>query len=90
MNEISLITLEGINIDIDKPEDKEKKARRLTDYAFRLIREESGMSRKEFSEWLNIPYRTMQEWELGRSSMPPYVLELIEYKVRNEKKEGRI
>ena len=55
-----------------------------------MIREESGMSRKEFSEWLNIPYRTMQEWELGRRSMPPYVLELIEYKVRNEKKEGRI
>ena len=90
MNEISLITLEGINIDIDKPEDKERKARRITDYAFRMSREESGMSRKEFSEWLNIPYRTMQEWELGRRSMPPYVLELIEYKVRNEKKEGRI
>ena len=24
------------------------------------------MNRKEFSEWLGIPYRTMQEWELGR------------------------
>ena len=88
MSDISLITLDGINIDIDKQEDKERKARRLTDNAFRMIREESGMSRKEFSEWLNIPYRTMQEWELGRRSMPPYVLELIEYKVRNEKKEG--
>ena len=88
MSDISLITSDGINIDIDRQEDKERKARRLTDYAFRMIRAESGMSRKEFSEWLNIPYRTMQEWELGRRSMPPYVLELIEYKVRNEKKEG--
>ena len=90
MSEISYITAEGISIDIDRLEDKEVKGRRLTSYAFKMIRAESGMSRKEFSEWLKIPYRTMQEWELGRRSMPPYVLELIEYKVRNEKEKGRI
>ena len=42
-------------------------------YAFKMIREESGMNRKDFAEWLGIPYRTMQEWELGRRAMPKYV-----------------
>ena len=48
------------------------------------------MNRKEIAEWLGIPYRTMQEWELGRRAMPQYVLDLIVYKVRNEKKQGNI
>ena len=30
-------------------------------YAFKMVREESGMNRKDFAEWLGIPYRTMQE-----------------------------
>ena len=51
---------------------------------FIKIRESSGMNRKEFAEYLNIPYRTMQEWELGRRAMPKYVLELIDFKVRQE------
>ena len=51
---------------------------------FIKIRESSGMNRKEFAEYLNIPYRTMQDWELGKSSMPKYVLELIDFKVRKE------
>ena len=42
------------------------------------------MKRKEFAKYLNIPYRTMQDWELGKSSMPKYVLELIDFKVRKE------
>jgi DNA-binding transcriptional regulator YiaG len=41
------------------------------------------MNRKDFSDWLGIPYRTMQEWELGRRVMPEYVLRLIAYKVLN-------
>ena len=51
---------------------------------FIKIRESSGMNRKEFAEYLNIPYRTMQDWELGKSSMPKYVLELIDFKVKQE------
>ena len=56
----------------------------MTAYAFKQIREKSGMSRPEFAEYLGIPYRTMQEWELGRRAMPDYVLRLIAYKVRIE------
>ena len=52
--------------------------------------DEKTKERKEFAEWLGIPYRTMQEWELGRRAMPQYVLDLIAYKVRNEKEKGKI
>ncbi|MBP3802619.1 MAG: XRE family transcriptional regulator, partial [Oribacterium sp.] len=55
---------------------------------FKVIREQSGMNRTEFAKWLGVPYRTMQEWELGRRQMPDYVLRLIAYKVANEKREG--
>lgn len=57
---------------------------------FKAIREMTGMNRKDFSDWLGIPYRTMQEWELGRRQMPDYVLRLIAFKVRVEMNEGRI
>ena len=59
-------------------------------YAFKMVRAESGMNRKDFAEWLGIPYRTMQEWELERRTMPQYVFDLIAYKVRNEKEKGNI
>lgn len=48
------------------------------------LRESTGMNRKDFAEYLGIPYRTMQEWELGRRTMPEYVFNLIEFKVQTE------
>jgi DNA-binding transcriptional regulator YiaG len=48
------------------------------------------MNRKEFAEWLGIPYRTMQDWELGNSQVPDYVLRLVAYKVQSEKEKGNI
>ncbi|SFK99199.1 hypothetical protein SAMN05216390_10751 [Lachnospiraceae bacterium KH1T2] len=83
--------VEGIEIEIEKYDKEDSDAdRRKIAYAFKMIREESGMSRNEFSAWLGVPYRTMQEWELGRRKMPEYVLRLIAYKVVNEKEKGRI
>ena len=29
------------------------------------IRKKTGMNRKEFAEYFNIPYRTVQDWESG-------------------------
>lgn len=78
-----------IQIDIESVDQKNNE-KRLMAYAFKSIRMESGMNRKDFAEWLDIPYRTMQEWELGRRAMPQYVLSLITYKVRNEKEKGNI
>ena len=85
-----IFNIEGIKIEIEKYDKEDSDAeRRKMAYAFKVIREESGMNRKDFSEWLGIPYRTMQEWELGRRMMPEYVLRLIAYKVANEKQKGR-
>ena len=79
--------IEGIEVEIEFNDRSEADAERMRiAYVFRAIREFSGMNRKDFSEWLEIPYRTMQEWELGRRVMPEYVLKLIAYKVANEKR----
>ena len=42
------------------------------------------MTQKDFAEYFNIPVRTLQDWEHGKRIPPPYVVELIEYKVKKE------
>lgn len=49
------------------------------------LRKSTGMNRKEFAAYFDIPYRTMQDWELGNRQMPEYLLRLIAYKVKIEK-----
>ena len=44
----------------------------------------SGMTRTQFAEYFGIPYRTIQDWELGNRKCLDYVLKLIEYKLINE------
>ena len=55
------------------------------------LRESTGMNRKEFCEYFEIPYRTVQDWELGNRKMPDYLLRLMEYKIRMEQgiKDGK-
>ena len=48
------------------------------------LRESTGMNRKEFCEYFEIPYRTMTEWERGTRKMPDYVLRLLAYKIKME------
>lgn len=48
------------------------------------LREASGMNIKAFAEYLHIPYRTIQNWLSGEREAPAYLVELIEYKLRNE------
>lgn len=54
------------------------------DYLIEL-RDSTGMSRKEFCEYFEIPYRTLQDWELGNRKMPDYLLRLMAYKIEMEK-----
>ncbi|MBE6843088.1 MAG: helix-turn-helix domain-containing protein [Ruminococcus sp.] len=54
--------------------------------AIKELRKAADMTQRAFSEYLNIPKRTIEEWEAERRTPPPYVVELIEYKLRNEKK----
>ena len=56
------------------------------------MREELGMNRTEFSQYIGIPLRTLEEWEAGRRQMPEYVLRLLTYYTKMEKflKEKKI
>ncbi len=46
------------------------------------IRKMLDMNRTEFSKYMEIPLRTLEEWEAGRRKMPDYVLRLIAYYVK--------
>lgn len=48
------------------------------------LRSSTGMTRKEFCEYFEIPYRTLQDWELGNRKMPEYLLRLMAYKIKME------
>ena len=49
------------------------------------LREITGMNRREFCDYFNIPYRTVTEWERDNRHAPEYVLRLLEYYIRMEK-----
>ena len=59
---------------MEKKEQLEKQIHKL-----KRIREELGMNRTDFSRYVGIPLRTLEEWEAGRRQMPDYVLRLIAY-----------
>ncbi len=84
-NDYSL-NIEGLDlvIEYDKGSVKENQADRIQAYEIKAVREKTGMNRKDFAEWLGIPYRTISDWEHGERKMPDYVLRLIAYKVRME------
>lgn len=44
-------------------------------------RKQVNMSRKEVSEWLEIPYRTLTNWENGERPCPTYIEKLIVEKI---------
>ena len=49
-----------------------------------MLRQRTGLNRKEFCKLVHIPYRTITEWELGNRHAPDYVLFLLEYFIRKE------
>ena len=49
------------------------------------LRRETGMTRKAFSEYMDIPLRNLEEWEAGRRKMPDYLLRLLAYYIKMEK-----
>lgn len=50
----------------------------------RALRDDLKLNRREFCDYFNIPYRTVQDWECGKRTMPEYVLRLLEYKIRTD------
>ena len=49
------------------------------------LREQMGMNRREFCEYFEIPYRTVQDWEAEKRELPEYVLKLMVYRAKLEK-----
>ena len=50
----------------------------------RELRASTGMNRREFCDYFQIPYRTVTDWELDNRHAPEYVLRLLEYYIRHE------
>ena len=48
------------------------------------IRKILGISRAEFSRRYHIPVRTLEDWDAGKATPPPYVIELLERVVRQD------
>lgn len=51
------------------------------------IRKISGLSRAAFSRKYNIPIRTLEDWDAGKSNAPEYVLDLLERAVLEDKEK---
>lgn len=50
--------------------------------AIRELRAQTGMSRKDFSEYTTIPVRTLEDWEAGRRTPPEYIPRLLAYQLK--------
>lgn len=51
---------------------------------FKKMRKHAGLRISKISKYLNIPRRSIENWEAEIRLPPDYVLELIEYKLKNE------
>lgn len=48
------------------------------------LRTLSGMTQQAFGDYFGISKRAIESWEGGQRQCPVYLLELIEYKLKNE------
>lgn len=53
----------------------------------REVRERSGVSRRELCESIDLPYRTLEDWECERRTPPKWAENLIIEKIENIAKE---
>lgn len=53
---------------------------------FKELRKASGMTQKAFSEYFTIPKRTIEDWDRGVKHPTDYLLDLMEYKLKNDGK----
>lgn len=52
------------------------------------MRDLLNVSRAEFSRRYGIPSRTLDDWEKGKRTPPPYVITLLERVVTEDKQNG--
>lgn len=51
----------------------------------KVLREKTGMNRKEFCNYFGIPYRTVEDWENKKSTCSTYLFRLMKEKLENNK-----
>lgn len=56
----------------------------MAEHNIKQIHTLSAMTMKNFAEYFNIPYRTVQDWMAGQRKCPDYLLDLMLYKLKNE------
>lgn len=52
------------------------------------LRDLLNVSRAEFSRRYGIPSRTLEDWEKGKRTPPPYIITLLERVVTEDKQNG--
>ena len=52
-------------------------------------RKSKGMTRRYISDWLEIPYRTLENWERGTRECPAYVEKLIVAEIIRIEKQSK-
>ena len=60
--------------------------KRITNIAITIkeLRESVNMTRREFSEHIGIPVRTLEDWEAARRTPSEYIPKLIAYQLKYE------
>lgn len=53
----------------------------LSENPIKAIRELKGWNIKELADYLNAPYRTIQDWNSGKSKPPKWIIDIIVEKV---------
>ena len=51
------------------------------------LRASTGLSQAKFAKLLDVPTRTVEDWESGRHKPPDYVVKLIEFYLDNQPKK---
>lgn len=57
----------------------------------KALRKNAGMTQRQFAEYFGVPLATLRKWELPETSaqrrrIPPYLLDLMRYKLQREGK----
>ena len=47
------------------------------DFNFRKLRQISGLTQAKFAQEYGVPQRTLEKWDTGERTPPPYVIELL-------------
>ena len=61
----------------------------LDEVTIKDLRNETGLSRQEFCDNFDIPYRTLQSWELGDREMPAFAKRLMAYIIAMKQMEEK-